>query len=152
MNITLVPIGLQEKEHLNNLLIKYKKELTGNLGRYKYLDSYFEEKDRYPFFIKVDGNVAGFVLVNNYSIVAKGAKSIGEFFVEQKYRKQGVGKEAAKKVFDLFPGKWEIRQLHSNPQGQIFWRKVIKEYIDDNYQEVMLNNEKWHGTAQIFKT
>ena len=52
------------------------------------------EDGRYPFFIRVDGKLAGLVLVrscsehNNLS----NPHNIAEFFVMKKYRRKGVGK------------------------------------------------------------
>jgi predicted acetyltransferase len=150
MEISLITVKSNQKELLNELLLTYEQELTGQTETYKYLESYFEDKDRFPFFILVDGDIAGFVLVNHFSVVAKEAYSIGEFFVVKKYGGQGVGKTAAINTFNSFPGKWEIRELFSNQPGQAFWRKIIKEYTNNNFQEQILDTDIWHGPIQTF--
>lgn len=58
---------------------------------------------------------------------------------------------AAFKVFDLFKGNWEIRQIKENILAQSFWRKIINEYTNDNFKETFLNNENWCGPIQVFK-
>ena len=68
----------------------------------------------------------------------------------KKYRKEGIGKQAAFYLFDLFPGTWEVAELETNLPAQIFWRKVISEYTDNNYLEIRKDN--WHGPIQHFTT
>ena len=97
-----------------------------------------------------DNALAGFVLVNEYYYISKGAKTIAEFFVLKKYRRQGIGEEAAKQVFNLFPGRWEIGELRGNKNAQSFWRKIIGDYTKGNYKEIELDNERWHGPIQTF--
>ncbi|MDP2637472.1 MAG: GNAT family N-acetyltransferase [Candidatus Levybacteria bacterium] len=158
MEIKLVRVKPQEKDTLSILLKAYKVELNEmqhagdkDQGEYKYLDSYWREKNRFPFFIFSDNILAGFVLINDYSYISKKAKTIAEFFVLKSYRKKGIGEEAARKIFDLFPGEWEIGELITNKSAQLFWRKVIGNYTNGNYMEVELYNERWHGPVQIFK-
>jgi predicted acetyltransferase len=116
------------------------------------LDLYWTESDRHAFLISVDGQLAGFVLVNSYVCLEEnaGAKSIGEFFVMRKYRRKGVGTIAARMIFDRMPGKWEVRQISSNISGQHFWRKVISEYTGGRFTETTLDNDEWNGPAQSF--
>jgi hypothetical protein len=55
-------------------------------------------------------------------------------------------------AFNLFPGKWEVREIESNVAGQHFWRKIIAEYTSGDFNEVSLNNESWQGPAQVFES
>lgn len=85
----------------------------------------------------VDDKIAGFVLVNlkDPEIKDQDLHSVAEFFILKKYRKQGIGKIAAEKIFNIFPGKWRIVMLSKNVIAQHFWRKVIKDFTKGNYQE-----------------
>lgn len=121
-----------------------------NINEYKYLDLYWERPNRFPYFIKVDGKIAGFVLVNSHVLVQVGGKNVAEFYVLKKFRKGGVGKIAAKKSFAMFPGKWEVRQIVENPIAHIFWNKTISEYTDNNFEEVTMDDENWRGWVQTF--
>lgn len=152
MEIKISLVDIKDKEVLRALINDYQKEIlkSENPEEYKYLDGYWQKSDRYPYFIEVDGEIAGFVLVNNYNLVEKDAMDLPEFYIKPGFRKKGIGKMSAKKVFDLFPGKWEVRELESNVLAQKFWRNVIAEYTDNNYKEVILDNEKWHGPVQTF--
>jgi len=154
MNISLSPVSKKNKKTLAVLLFKYQKELfkKENIGMYKYLDSYWGRKDRSPFFIEYDSNRIGFVLVNKHTLVTNDARNIAEFYILKKFRNKRMGKNAAFKVFEMFPGKWEIREMENNINAQNFWRKIIGEYTNGKYSEVFLNNELWKGPVQIFDT
>lgn len=63
MKLELVPVPIEDREILSNLLEKYNYEFSqydqrkvNNLGLfgYKYLDYYWTENKRWAFFIKVD--------------------------------------------------------------------------------------------------
>ena len=45
---------------------------------------------------------------------------MSEFFVLRVFREQGVGNEAAKKLWEKFPGKWQVRVLKSNTPAYPF--------------------------------
>ena len=119
MNMELVPVKASKKEILRNLLEKYDYEFSqydqkdvNDLGLYgyDYLDHYWTEEGRHAFFIRVDGRLAGFVMINTFPEVEEPTDyTLAEFFVMYKYRGRGVGRSAAFQVFDRFPGKWRPR-------------------------------------------
>jgi predicted acetyltransferase len=152
MDVKLVPIKLNEKEIIRQMLKVYEQELTGldDPGEYKYLDSYWEKENRHPYFIFVDKSLAGFVLINGHALITKPAVNIAEFYVKKEFRRQSVGKTAAFNLFNLFPGKWEIRELKENTEARKFWTKIIAEYTNNRYQEIMLENDQWTGPVQTF--
>jgi len=119
---------------------------------YTYFDYYWTEETRHPFFIKADGEFAGFVLISDYAYVLKTgeAKSVTEFFVMRKYRRKGIGKSATIQVFDKYPGKWEVIQHGENEPSRIFWEEVIREYTNGNYRKEKAKTEWWEGQALIF--
>ena len=143
MNIELKKIKVEDKEILKNLLEKYDYEFSqwdnrdvNKLGLYgyDYLDCYWTEEKRWAFFIVVDGNLAGFVMVNNYPEVNEETDySLAEFFVMYKYRRSGVGRFAAMKVFDMFHGKWQLKRHPKNIASVHFWNEVISEYTVGKY-------------------
>jgi len=117
---------------------------------YLYLDYYWVEADRYPFIVRVNEKLAGFVLVNQYTYLPGSQYSLAEFFILRKYRKQGIGKKVAFHVFNLFHGKWEIHQVNTNIMAQQFWRCVIGAYTADNYTETVMEDKDWKGIVQCF--
>lgn len=73
-----------------------------------------------------------------------------EFFVMKKYRKKGVGQYVAVEIFNKFRGFWKVAQIESNLPAQIFWRKIIERYTNNNYQEI--REDDWEGPIQTFST
>ena len=120
-----------------------------NQGRYsyQYFDSYWTDDGLYPFLIKVDGASSGFALVRE---TEDGTMDMAEFFVLRKYRRHGVGAIAARALFDTFPGWWEVRQEPTNFGAQKFWRGVIYEYTNGDFEDLTLDNDHWQGPVQRF--
>src|SRR6266571_2656142 len=56
-------------------------------------------------------------------------------FIVRLHRRRGVGTEVARRVFDRYPGKWEVTQLTRNVDAQAFWRLVIAAYTGGRYEE-----------------
>lgn len=165
MNIEILNVLYEQKSILQHLLELYHydfSEIDGDelnehgLYGYRYLDHYWTEEQRIPLFIKVDGKYAGFVLINDYHMGFHSSnintRSIAEFFVMRKYRRKGVGAYVATTVFNRYPGPWEIRQTANNVAAQRFWRKVIDDYTHGQYKEIVLNDERWNGSIQLFKS
>jgi len=113
------------------------------------LDGYFTDARWHAFFIRVDGNLAGFALVQQRSRLTgdESVTDMAEFFVLRKYRRQRVGERAARWLFARFPGRWEIRQKPNNQDATTFWRRILTDYA---YEEELLDDERWHGPVQRF--
>ena len=60
---------------------------------YAHIDDYWNEEGRHPFFIRVNGKLAGLVLVRSCCEhnTLPNPHCIAEFFVMKKYRQKGVG-------------------------------------------------------------
>lgn len=161
MNITLEEVSIQQKSVLRNLLELYAYDFTEfipddvdchGLYGYRYLDHYWTETGRHPFVTYIDGKIAGFVLVRCYytSDLKDYVNSIAEFFVMRKYRKQGIGREVAFRMFNLFPGVWEVAEIEENKPAQVFWQKIIHDYTQGDFEEI--HKEEWHGPIQRFSS
>ncbi len=161
MNIELVPVQESEKSVLRQMVELYEYDLSvytneelnqhGFYG-YSYFDYYWNEKNRYAYFVKCDSLLCGFVLVNDcfYALKEEAAKSISEFFIMKKYRRFGIGKKIVNEIFDLFPGKWEVNQILSNEIACNFWETVISEYTDGDYEKSIVDTEKGQKQAIVF--
>ncbi|UVI33035.1 GNAT family N-acetyltransferase [Paenibacillus spongiae] len=115
---------------------------------YPYLDLYWIEPGRHPFLIQVSGKLAGFVLVRTISSDEDPIHTIAEFFIVRKYRRQGIGKQAALKIFHLFPGRWRVDQVERNFPAQTFWRSVISSFTDGKFIDKVEDTK----TVQEFKS
>ncbi len=159
MNVEVTQASLDDKPLLQRLLELYQYDFSeyenidldsdGTYG-YAWLDHYWHEDGRYPFLVRVDGKLAGFVLVNQITLLSNSEWSMAEFFIMRKYRRRGVGKTVAFYIFDKFHGIWEIHQLERNIPAQHFWRKIISEYTKGQYTEIFLENESALGPVQQF--
>jgi predicted acetyltransferase len=161
MNVEIQEATFDEKSILRNLMELYIYDASEfepldvgahGLFGYRWLDHYWTESDRYPFIVRADGKLAGFVLVRTLEESKTGIRSIAEFFILRRYRRQGMGRQVAHRIFDLFPGQWSVAQVDANQRAQVFWRKVISEYTQGNFQEIWSNNEEWKGPVQTFST
>ncbi len=161
MNIELTKATLAEKPALANLLELYLHDFTeydgadvGPEGRfgYDYLDAYWTEETRTPLLVRVDGKLAGFGLLKRGSTLLNDADimHVSEFFIMRKYRRRGVGSETARRMFDLFPGRWEVSEMAANLPAQAFWRKVIGAYTNGRFEERQWDNARWRGPVQWF--
>jgi predicted acetyltransferase len=63
------------------------------------------------------------------------AHEISKFFTLSRYRRQGVGRSTATRLFDAFTGTWEIAVMKANTPAQHFWRAVVSDYTRRKYEE-----------------
>lgn len=140
---TLKVISENEKETLNKFMQFYFYDFSeflpidiednGLFKDYSELEYYFSDRDsHFPYFIEVEGKMAGFVLVKRE---ADGTYSIAEFFIMKRYRKSGLGKLVACQIFDMYKGNWYVMQIEPNLPAQAFWRKVIHEHTNGQFKE-----------------
>jgi predicted acetyltransferase len=112
------------------------------LYTYPYLKHYWEEPNRHPFLIRVDGRIAGFALVTVNTRGDGEEARLSEFFVVRKHWRRGVGETAARMVFDRFPGRWIVTQLEENVPAQQFWRAVIHRYTRGTVEDRHLRERR----------
>jgi predicted acetyltransferase len=127
---------------LANLLELYIHDMSaifsldvGGDGRYGYarLPLYWSEPDtRYPFLIKSGPQLAGFALATRGSPITANPTDldVAEFFVLRRYRRSGVGRQAACALWDALPGQWIVRVSEANRGGLAFWRDVVHDYTN----------------------
>jgi len=159
MNVLLREVQLAEREILANLFEKYNYEFSqydnrdvNKLGLYgyQYLDYYWVEDRRWAYFIEADGNLAGFVMVNDFPEAEDTETdfSVSEFFVMYKYRRQGIGKRAFFMAADLHRGRWQLKRHPKNTGSVYFWDNAVDEYTKGEYKLVKSypNSEYEDGT------
>ncbi|HLJ51311.1 MAG TPA: GNAT family N-acetyltransferase [Bryobacteraceae bacterium] len=149
--IELIRATPAQEPILANLIELYAHDFSefhaidlGEDGRYGYkqLPLYWIEADRHPFLIRVDGKLAGFVLVKRESDSA--AWDMAEFFVARAYRRRGIGIEAAHEVWRRFPGPWQVRVMEANRSGYPFWERAIAAFTGQAIQASRLQRDgRW---------
>jgi predicted acetyltransferase len=160
MKITLHSASQADKALLRRLMELYLYDFSEfteedvnehGLYGYEHLDHYWTQAKRHPFLIRVDDNPAGFVLVRVLHLdTGEVIHTIAEFFIMRKYRGLGIGREVAYRIFDRFPGRWRVGQRQENRGAQIFWRKVIGDYTEGQFEE--FTSPRWDGPMQTFET
>jgi len=97
--------------------------------------------------IRVDGIPAGSVLIlaDKDHLPDDVDCELLDFYITPKYRRQGVGKAAARLAFDLHHGSWQVFELARNAPAKKFWHAAIGEYTGNNFQNLD------DGTQQRFR-
>ena len=141
-----------QREALANLLEFYSYDFTaytdwdiGEDGRfgYRYLPDYFEDPRRHAFLVRVDGHYAGFALVRQLDREGRLVADMAEFFIMRRHRRHGAATAVAVRVFDMFPGPWELRVMRANEPAQAFWRRVAADYTGANFEEHWIDDGAW---------
>ncbi len=153
--IELLAAAKQDEPVLANLIELYAHDFSefygvelGPDGRfgYKSLPLYWSEPGRYSFLVKIDGKLAGFVLVKKGSEVSGNANvwDIAEFFVVRAYRRRGVGTRIAHEVWKRFPETWEVRVLQANVAALNFWTHAIGGFTGEVILPVRVEHDGEH--------
>jgi len=151
----LIKITNENCEIFEYLTQDYEEEFSPLTGKQKQADGKYaiDVHWNFPlndgFYWKEHGKIIGFVIkdtVEEYS-------DIGEFYVIPSYRRSGAGRRMAFAIFDLYPGKWQVRQIQGANTAKNFWRNVINQYTKGNYSELILDDPVWgKTTCQQFKS
>jgi predicted acetyltransferase len=157
-SIAISAMTQADDELLGNLMELYVHDLSaiflqvelGANGRFGYphLSSYLSGSgSRFAFLVRCDGRVAGFVLAKRGSPVTDDPDvlDVAEFFVLRRFRGCGVGRAAARLLWDLMPGKWTIRASVRNPDAVAFWRRVAANYTGNAAAECerLVGQDAW---------
>lgn len=129
----------EEMPIISNLLQLYLYEFSPIVrtdveadGRFKWdgLEDYWNDKNLHPILIRVGGLLAGFALVQRFSVVRNKpvAWDMEDFFIMAKYSRTGIGKYVAGTLFNQFRGDWEIRVLQKNDSALRFWGSTVSRY------------------------
>ena len=150
---------------LSNLLELYIHDMSavfrhlevGVDGRFGYrrLPPYFAEPDRhFPFVIRNDGRIAGFVLAKRGSpaVSDPDVLDVGEFFVLRQYRRSGVGRQAASLLWKHLPGRWTVRVSEGNTGAVHFWRETVAAFTDGRWKEWTMEGESYPWRVFLFET
>src|SRR5439155_26882757 len=133
MKVELRQARAQELQVLRRLMQLYLYDFAaiddwaigedGLYGNAATIESFWNDPRMTSFFVRVDGALAGFVLVRDGAHFAgEGTRDISEFFILRRHRRRGVGTETARRVFAKFRGQWGGPQLTSNGEPQAFGR------------------------------
>jgi predicted acetyltransferase len=94
---------------------------------------YWRRPTTQPFLIRVDGELAGFVTVDDETHIAGAELNIGYFFIARRFRGQGVGQFVVSALLKRIPGQWQIFHINANLPAQRFWARLIPELTGGDF-------------------
>ncbi|HKE44705.1 MAG TPA: GNAT family N-acetyltransferase [Steroidobacteraceae bacterium] len=116
------------------------------------LARWFADDRAHPLLILKSETPAGFALVVRPPKIPSATPPIdyrmSEFFVLAKYRRLGIGRDAAQLILNRFAGQWEVTEYLRNAGAVGFWRSVIGAYTRGQYTERIINGE----VRQLFRS
>lgn len=131
----VIVIDRSEKAKLKGLFDEYLRELYkydkdikfDDSGKpvYKYFDFYWEDDDRYPIGLYVDGSLAGFMLLRE---IAQNALEVAEFYIAPQYRGNGYGKRFFNEILGKINKKVHFFTKKTNIIAKSFWNNVVQEH------------------------
>ncbi|HYV04483.1 MAG TPA: GNAT family N-acetyltransferase [Blastocatellia bacterium] len=163
MDVEIIPALPEQQPILANLLELYAHDFNeftdlrlGADGRFGYerLPLYWTDSNRYPFLIRADGHLAGFVFVRRGSEISGDADvwDMAEFFIVRGFRMLGLGMKAAHGIWKRFPGKWEVRVINRNLKAKTFWARAINEFLGKTIEPVLLDRDGKGFTVFSFES
>lgn len=146
MNLDIRSAKKNELETMDALMQSYLAEFNefdeverDEDGRfvYPYLPHYWEDPNRYPFLFRVNNEIVGFALVRFLVDPLNGREMLemAEFYIVPSHRRGGIGTEAARRLWHLFPGRWRVEVMKSNKNAYPFWKGAISDYTETSYTE-----------------
>ena len=160
VGVTLVQASRADTPVLDRLLQLYEYDFSeyGGIdvdatGAFATVDTAtIWQPDDHVFLIQVDDKLAGFAFVSRHQSYIGDGRSLllSEFFVMRKYRRRGIGEHVARRLFDQFPGRWELGTPSRNTAAHAFWRAVLGRYTNGRYKEIAEGCERWQGPIWIF--
>lgn len=165
--VDVAPARAEERAALDNLMQFYvhdfsehwagtpKGELESD-GRFPPypLDSYWQDGERVPLLLRIDGRLVGFALLNRVAHSGLPVdRNMAEFFIVRKHRRGGVGTRAARAIFSRYPGQWEAAVVRKNIGALAFWRKAAGRHpLVEDLRESDHSTAAWNGPILRFRT
>jgi predicted acetyltransferase len=124
-------------------------------GRFRplpYLDDYYDAPDREVWFIRDNGRLAGFVLLNEHAHSGRPVDhNMAEFFVARPHRRAGVASAAVAQILALRPGQWEVAISIRNEPAQRFWPRAIAAAGFPDFETLQGDGVEWTGPILRFR-
>jgi predicted acetyltransferase len=136
----IVPITSENTSIFDVLVQDYEAEFSAITGKEPCPNGRFVleagwEAPYKGFYLFTGDKPAGFAVKG----IIDGRSDMIEFYILPCYRKKNFGKLFAFKIFDRFPGPWQVRQIKGAVEANVFWRRIIDEYTHGHYSEDQVN-------------
>jgi predicted acetyltransferase len=146
-SVEVIPAHPGDRQRLAELLDAYAREFSlfhpvefeedGSFV-YRHLPAYWQEPGRFPFFIRIDGDLAGFAFVTRVDSPSGGEHvfDLAEFYMTPPFRRQGAGTAAVHILWKRFPAGWQVRVLQANQPAVRFWQNAVTRFTGQPAQSV----------------
>ena len=144
MEIIIERIGVDSAPTLERLYLTYLQEMSlyfesGSTSTdvtlpERTLRKYWNDSGHWAYLIVAHQEVAGFCLVRGYP-GEPGTNDIEQFFISEKFKRQGVGRLALRQVLEAHPGNWIVRVLKQNKPALQFWPRAIEACVGSRYTQ-----------------
>jgi predicted acetyltransferase len=139
--VELRPVDRTHRAVLQNLGQLYRYDLSEPYGHLPNPDGTFNNGRLDLFLADADPQVLAWLItaagaIGGFAMTAPApgrGMTIYDFFVVRALRRTGVGREAARQVIAMFPGKWSIGFQVYNPGAQRFWSRVATDAVEDRW-------------------
>lgn len=78
-----------------------------------------------PYVARINGELAGFAVVDEEVLDASSDFNLGYFFLARRYRGRGLAQDMARQIFNRHEGQWEVCFIANNQPAARFWPKAI---------------------------
>jgi ribosomal-protein-alanine N-acetyltransferase len=143
--ILLSPASIADYPIIQNMASYYAYDVSEYMGWPQQNDGkhsigmdfikYWQAENTFPLIIKYQDELVGFVIIDKNVSDLSNDFNIAQFFILRKFKKKGIGRHIAFQCFDKFFGNWEVFVMPGNEGAYRFWRKIIKAYADNKFEE-----------------
>ncbi|HKE96447.1 MAG TPA: GNAT family N-acetyltransferase [Povalibacter sp.] len=111
---------------------------------------WFADDSSHPLLLLKNDQPVGFALVSRPPRHLRSTVDfrMAEFFVTQKARRLGIGRDAAQLIFRRFGGAWEVTEFLYNKPAVNFWRSVVTQFTGGKFRETTAHGE----VRQVFNS
>lgn len=139
--VELIRVDRTHRAVLQHLGQLYRYDLSEAYGQVPNPDGTFGNRRLDLFLAEADPHVRAWLIraagaIGGFAMTAPapgGGTTIYDFFVARSLRRTGVGREAARQVIAMFPGRWSIGFQVYNPGAQRFWSRVATDAAEDRW-------------------
>lgn len=154
MNLKFIEINQHNVEIFKNLAQAYEAEFSNlthkmpnKLGLFNI--DILPEAPCVGYLLFYEDKPIGFCVANVESEI----RYIAEFYIVPVMRKKSLGYKLAVMLFNRYPGQWQVQQIENAIDAINFWRRVIKKYTRNRYEESVVQDAYWgRVTCQRFQT
>lgn len=116
----------------------------------EHMARWFADDSSHPLMILKNDKPVGFALVSRPPRNQRDQVDfrMAEFFVTFRERRLGVGRDAARLIFNRFAGTWEVSEFLYNAPAVTFWRSIVNEYTAGKFKESTAHGE----VRQVFQS